>query len=217
MTKLLHRIYRILLEEYGYRHKWYGDSSDEVIIGAILTQNTNWSNVEKSLANLRAENLLSLKSISLLQPSELAPVIRPSGYHNQKGQRLINIAKSLSKDVLPTDPDDLRKYLLSLKGIGPETADCIMLYAYGIPIFVIDAYTIRIFSRLGQCSPKVTYHELQKWFMQYLKPDVKLYGEFHALLINLAKTACLTKPKCSICPLQKLCNYAKKITKEMLK
>jgi endonuclease III related protein len=208
MTKLLHRIYRILREAYGYRHKWYGDSIDEVIIGAILTQNTNWANVEKALANLRAKNLLALTSLASLQPVALAPVIRPSGYHNQKAQRLIAISKSLTTTMLPADPAELRTYLLSLKGLGPETADCIMLYAYHIPVFVIDAYTIRIFSRLDLCSDKVTYHQLQSWFMQYLEKDITLYSEFHALLIKLAKTACLTKPKCALCPLQEFCHYA---------
>jgi endonuclease-3 related protein len=106
---------------------------------------------------------------------------------------------------------------LALKGLGPETADCIMLYAYGIPFFVIDAYTIRIFSRLGLCSDKITYHQLQSWFMQFLEPDVKLYSEFHALIIKLAKTACLKKPKCRLCPLQELCNYAINNVQEIIK
>jgi endonuclease III related protein len=214
MIKLLHRIYQILQEEYGYRHKWYGDSPDEIIIGAILTQNTNWSNVEKALANLRDKNLLSLPALAKLQPSELAPVIRPSGYHNQKAARLISVAQSFTTDTIPAEPEEFRKYLLSLKGIGPETADCILLYAYNIPIFVIDAYTIRIFSRLGLCSPNVAYHQLQDWLMQYLEKDVSLYSEFHALLINLAKTACQTKPKCSLCPLQDFCYYALNHIKE---
>jgi len=208
MTKLLHRIYQILSEEFGYTHKWYGDTKDEIIIGAILTQNTNWTNVEKALANLRALNLLSLPALAGMKPEKLAPIIRPAGYHNQKATRLISIAKSLIKDTLPAKPDELRKYLLSLKGLGPETVDCIMLYAYGHPYFVIDAYTIRIFSRMGLCLDKVTYHELQDWFMQYLEPDVTLYSEFHALLIKLAKTTCLKKPKCTICPVQEFCNAA---------
>lgn len=216
MTKLLHRIYRILLEEYGHRHKWYGDTADEIIIGAILTQNTNWTNVERALANLRNRNLISLARLAIIKPEELALVIRPSGYHNQKALRLISTAQALTADILPPDPDDLRRYLLSLKGLGPETADCIMLYAYGIPIFVIDAYTIRIFSRLGLCSETVKYRQLQDWFMQYLEKDVSLYSEFHALLIKLAKTACLKKPKCSLCPLQEFCAFALKSSQEVI-
>jgi endonuclease III related protein len=216
MTKLLHRIYRILLEEYGHRHKWYGDTADEIIIGAILTQNTNWTNVEKALANLRDRNLISLAGLAIIKPEELALVIRPSGYHNQKALRLISTAQALTADILPPDPDDLRRYLLSLKGLGPETADCIMLYAYGIPIFVIDAYTIRIFSRLGLCSETVKYRQLQDWFMQYLEKDVSLYSEFHALLIKLAKTACLKKPKCSLCPLQEFCAFALNSSQEVI-
>lgn len=208
MTKFLHKVYRILLEEYGYRNKWYGDTKDEIIIGAILTQNTNWLNVEKALANLRSLNLLSLPSIAKMNPEKLAFLIRPSGYHNQKANRLISVANSLTTDILPDKPDELRFYLLSLKGIGPETADCIMLYAYGYPYFVIDAYTTRIFSRMGLCSETVSYQKLQSWFMQYLEPDIKVYSEFHALLINLAKSACLKAPKCPGCPLQELCMYA---------
>jgi endonuclease III related protein len=208
MTKLLHKIYRILLESYGYRHKWYGDTADEIIIGAILTQNTNWTNVEKALASLRSHNLLSLPAIAGQLPAELAPVIRSAGYHNQKAERLVSIARTLTSTALPDEPVDRRKFLLSLTGLGPETVDCILLYAHGIPVFVIDAYTIRIFNRMGLCSDQVSYHHLQNWFMQYLKPDITLYSEFHALLIKLAKTACLKQPKCRQCPLQELCNYA---------
>jgi endonuclease-3 related protein len=211
MTKHLRKIYQLLLEEYGLRNKWFGETADEIIIGAILTQNTNWTNVEKALANLRTANLLSLDTICKMEPSELANYIRPSGYHNQKSVRMISIANALTNDVIPQDPAEFRKYLLSLKGIGPETADCILLYAHHIPVFVIDAYTIRIFNRLGLCSDKVTYHDLQNWFMQYLPYDTKLYNEYHALIIKHAKVHCLKKPMCTHCPLQDLCNYAKNI------
>ena len=209
MTKLLHRIYRILLEEYGYRHKWYGDTNDEIIIGAILTQNTNWHNVEKALTNLRNKKLLSLLTLAKTDQDKLALLIKPSGYYNQKAARLLSIAKALTTGKLPVTKNELRAFLLSLKGLGPETADCIMLYAYGFSVFVIDAYTIRIFSRLGFCSEKVDYHQLQEWFMKYLEPEVKMYREYHALLIKLAKTTCLKKPKCTLCPLQDFCNFAK--------
>jgi len=208
MTKHLLKIYQLLLEEYGLRNKWFGETADEIIIGAILTQNTSWLNVEKALANLRTAKLLSLDAIRKMEPSELAQYIRPSGYHNQKSARLIAIANALTHDVIPPDPADFRNYLLSLKGIGPETADCILLYTYHIPIFVIDAYTIRIFSRLGLCSDKITYHDLQNWFMQFLPVDTKLNNEFHALIIKHAKTHCLKQPKCVSCPLQELCEYA---------
>jgi endonuclease-3 related protein len=207
MTRHLIKIYQRLLDEYGLRNKWFGESADEIIIGAILTQNTNWLNVEKALANLRAEHLLDFTLIGKLQPSELSVHIRPSGYHNQKAARLIAVAQALTTDTLPTDPVEFRKYLLALKGIGPETADCILLYAYHIPSFVIDAYTIRIFSRLGLCAETIKYHDLQAWFMQYLQPDARLYNEYHALIIKHAKEHCLKKPKCTDCPLLDICNY----------
>jgi len=214
-SEFLLNIYHILLQAYGYRNKWFGDTRDEIIIGAILTQNTNWLNVEKSLSNLRNANLLSLSEISKLPIQALAQQIKPSGYHNQKAQRLIEIAGKLLTDELPTDFAGRRKYLLSLKGLGPETTDCILLYADQIPVFVIDAYTIRIFSRLGLCSDKVKYHDLQHWFCVHLPEDLKLYQEFHALLIKLAKTACLKKPRYSLCPLQALCptSFGKQILK----
>lgn len=208
MTRHLLNIYQILLDEYGLRNKWFGESADEIIIGAILTQNTNWLNVEKALANLRADKLLSLQKISTMQPGELATYIRPSGYHNQKAGRLISVARSLTSHSIPSEPDEFREYLLSLKGIGPETADCILLYAYNHPFFVIDAYTIRIFNRLGFCSVNTNYSDLQVWFMSYLPKDTKLYNEYHALLIKHAKEHCLKKPKCTYCPLHELCNYA---------
>ena len=208
MTRHLHKIYQHLLDAYGLRNKWFGETADEIIIGAILTQNTNWLNVEKALANLRAENLLSLSLISKMEPSRLATYIRPAGYHNQKAITLISVATSLTTDILPSEPTEFRKYLLALKGIGPETADCILLYAHQIPIFVIDAYTIRVFSRLGLCLETIKYHALQAWFMQYLAPDSRLYNEYHALIIKHAKEHCTKQPKRANCPLFDLCNYA---------
>lgn len=208
MTKHLLKIYQLLLYEYGLRNKWFGETADEIIIGAILTQNTNWLNVEKALANLRADHLLLLPSISKMQPDKLAEYIRPAGYPNQKAARLISIALALTNDALPQEPFEFRKYLLALNGIGPETADCILLYAHEIPVFVIDAYTIRIFSRLGLCSDRAKYHDLQAWFMQFLPADTKLYNEYHALIIKHAKEHCSKKPKCSDCPLIALCDYA---------
>lgn len=207
MTKQLLIIYHILLNEYGLRNKWFGETADEIIIGAILTQNTNWLNVEKALANLRKDDLLSLTKIAGMDASDLAVYIRPSGYHNQKSSRLISIAQSLTTDDIPAEPEAFRKYLLSLKGIGPETADCILLYAYEIPVFVIDAYTIRIYSRLGFCADNVKYHDLQAWFMHALPSDTKLFNEYHALIIKHAKEHCQKKPLCIKCPLADICAY----------
>ena len=204
---LLLRIYQILLKEYGYCHKWFGEAPDEIIIGAFLVQNTNWQNVEIALDNLRRSSLLSLVAISGMSPGDLIPYIRPAGFYRQKAPRLISIAETLNNEPLPDCPSELRRFLLSLKGLGYETTDCLMLYVYGHPYFVIDAYTLRIFSRLGLCSPHEKYHPLQNWFHENLPLDIQLFREFHALLIKLAKTSCLKTPRCAACPLQQLCEH----------
>jgi len=203
--KLLLDIYRDLIGAYGYREKWFGASLDEVVIGAVLTQHTNWANVETALAGLRAQGLLSLSQLADLQSEALAEIIRPVGYHRQKAPRLIDIARHLIRDPIPQNPQDLRAYLLSLKGIGAETADCILLYGCHIPVFVIDAYTIRVFARMGFCAQSIRYQELQAWFMAHLQPDLKLYSEYHALIISLAKHACLKTPRCEVCPISRHC------------
>ena len=207
MTKTLLNIFQRLQSAYGAMHKWWSESKDEIIIGAILTQNTNWNNVEKALANLRSQALLSLIALSQTKAEALAELIRPSGYHNHKSQRLIDVSTAIITYDHSLEMSVFRDFLLSLKGIGPETADSILLYAYRLPIFVIDAYTIRIFSRLGFCSETVTYHALQAWFEQYLQRDYALYSEYHALLIQHAKTSCRKRPLCLLCPLNDICYY----------
>ncbi|MCB5271490.1 MAG: endonuclease [Candidatus Cloacimonetes bacterium] len=211
-TKRLQEIFELLTAEYGRRNKWWSESKDEIVIGAILTQNTNWLNVEKSLANLRAAEKLSLAALAEADAAEVAELIRPSGYHNKKSRVLIDLSQAISNYQGACSIVDFRPWLLSLKGIGPETADSILLYGYQLPIFVIDAYTIRIFSRLGLCSARITYHELQNWFMQHLPPETDLYREYHALLISHAKTFCLKKPKCAACPLKAICLFAKDLS-----
>lgn len=212
--KRLQEIYELLRTEYGRRNKWWSESIDEIVIGAILTQNTNWLNVEKSLANLRAAEKLSMAALGQADAAEIAEQIRPSGYHNKKSKVLIDVSQAMLSYQGTYDLTDFRPWLLSLKGIGPETADSILLYGYKLPIFVIDAYTIRIFSRLGLCSAKVRYHELQNWFMQHLRPQTDLYREYHALLISHAKTFCLKKPKCEACPLATVCLYIKSLAEQ---
>lgn len=214
-TRLL-EIYDLLSAAYGRRNKWWSESKDEIIIGAILTQNTNWLNVEKALANLRAANILSLPALAETDPSDIVQHIRPSGYHNQKSKVLVGVSQAIMSCQGSITIAEMRPWLLSLKGIGPETADSILLYAYKLPIFVIDAYTIRIFSRLGLCAAKISYHELQAWFMQHLAEETDLYREYHALLISHAKTYCLKKPKCTGCPLATICNYAKDLSAEQI-
>ncbi len=179
----------------------------EIIIGAILTQNTSWKNVEKALSNLRDANIRSPEKILQANKNRLAKLIRPSGYYNQKAERLKIVSRFFlenpSLETLPVPA--LREKLLSVKGIGPETADSIILYAFRKPVFVIDAYTKRIFSRLGLCSKDADYHSLQDLFHANLKKDRPLFNEYHALLVELAKRHCSKVPACSPCPLNRFC------------
>ncbi len=216
MTKHLLQIHQILFEEFGPQHWWPGDSRDEIIIGAVLTQNTNWANVEKAIANLKKHKLLTLTAMSTADIDTVADLIRPSGYYNQKAERLINLSKALSGYKTTDNPDEFRAFLLSLKGIGPETADSILLYAYGFPYFVVDAYTKRIFDRLGFIKSDSGYHDIQNLFMLHLKPDVQLFNEYHALLVRLAKVSCRKQPLCHDCPLLELCGYAINLDSETL-
>ena len=184
----------------------------EIILGAILTQNTSWKNVEKALYNLSKNNLIDLEKLKKIKKDKLAKLIRPSGYYNQKAERLKIMADFLLKNPveklkkLPIE--ELRKRLLDIKGIGPETADSIILYAFQKPIFVIDAYTKRIYERLG--FKEKTYDELQSIFLKFLKiknnnKKTKIFNEYHALLVELGKNYCKKSPVCMECPLNKLC------------
>jgi endonuclease-3 related protein len=179
------------------------------MIGAILTQNTNWQNVEKAINNLKQNNSLSLSALKNIPLHTLSKLIRPSGYYNIKAHRLKNFIKFLCSDYAGNlcamekqEASILRSQLLSVSGIGPETADSILLYAFSIPIFVIDAYTKRIFSRHNILDCNSTYNEAQELFMKYLPHDVKLFNEYHALIVKLGKDYCRTKPSCSLCPLR---------------
>ncbi len=203
------RVYGRLYKTYGPQHWWPGDTPFEVIVGAILTQNTNWGNVEKAIANLKAEGILSPKGLRNVNHNHLAMLIRPSGYFNIKAGRLKHFIDYLFKrhggslkKMFSLDLKALRHELLEVKGIGPETADSILLYAGGYPIFVVDAYTVRIFNRLGLLSEDVTYHEVQEIFMDSLPHDVKMFNEYHALIVRLAKDCCRPKPKCEGCSLK---------------
>lgn len=209
LRKGLKSIYRRLYSRFGKQHWWPADSAFEVMVGAILTQNTNWSNVEKAIANLKKERVLEPKAIHSLADKKLARLIRPSGYYNLKARRLKEFLrffisdyggslKKISQVKLPV----LREELLSIKGIGPETADSILLYALNKPVFVIDAYTKRILIRHKLLKEGASYADAQKLFMLNLRNDAELFNEYHALLVALGKNYCLkSKPKCSICPL----------------
>ena len=191
---------------YGNQNWWPAETFDEIIIGAILTQNTNWTNVEKAIFNLKSQDLCSLDKISCMDAGALGELIRPSGYFNQKAKRLIGVARELDCEVIKNNELwDARKILLAINGIGPETADSILLYAFEKPIFVIDAYTIRVFSRLGLVFAKNSYDAYQEYFMNNLEHDVRLFNEYHALIVRHCKVSCMKKPSCDGCCLRGMC------------
>lgn len=209
MKKHLLDIYKRLYAALGSQHWWPGDTPFEIIVGAILTQNTAWTNVEKAINNLKQNRLLSAKALSKSKPSKIAKLIRPSGYYNIKTKRLKNFLNFLN-DKFNGDLDQLLKHetgrlrteLLEINGIGPETADSILLYAANKPVFVIDAYTKRIFSRHGLIKKDAAYEEAQYFFMSNLPKNLKLYNEYHALIVKIGKEFCKKNPKCRICPLK---------------
>jgi endonuclease-3 related protein len=205
-------IYQCLLAGYGPQHWWPGDSPFEVIVGAILTQSAAWGNVEKALANLKGEGVLSPQELYHLPEDRLAQLIYPSGYYNAKARKLKAFVRQLVEvyqgdldRLFARDIAALRPELLALHGIGPETADSILLYAGAKPVFVIDAYTRRSAARLGLAPANASYAALQTLFMANLPPQVPLLNEYHALLVRLGKEACRKVPRCLVCPLLELC------------
>ena len=203
-------IYKKLYAAFGPQHWWPAETPFEVMLGAILTQNTSWQNVERALEGLKKNNLLSPQRLYQLSLQRLAKLIRHSGYFNIKAQRLkeflrffmVDFQADISK-MRRCRLSKLRQQLLAVKGIGPETADSILLYALRKPIFVVDAYTKRIFSRHGLISQDADYDEVQALFMHNLMPEVKLFNEYHALLVKLGKEYCLKKRgRCQQCPLK---------------
>jgi endonuclease-3 related protein len=182
----------------------------EVMVGAILTQNTSWKNVEKAISNLHKENLIDAKKIAEIPQKKLAKLIKSAGYYNQKAERLKIFADYLLKNpnFLKKETAELRKELLSIKGIGPETADSILLYALNKPIFVVDAYTKRIFSRIGICKEDASYDELQQMFHKNLPKNTKLFNNYHAVLVEHAKNNCRKKPECNSCVLSEICSLS---------
>ena len=203
--------YRALLHAYGPQGWWPGRSRFEVIAGAILTQNTAWPNVERGLRNLRNARLLHPARMHRAGPRVTAPLLRPTGYFNQKAKRLHAFLDFLFEEhggslgrlfALPLS--DLRERLLRLNGIGPETADSIILYAGRLPVFVIDAYTRRILKRHGHLHPLEGYEDLRARFEAALPPEVPLFNEYHALIVRVAKERCRSRiPDCRGCPLER--------------
>lgn len=207
--ELLHKIFDRLLSEFGPQHWWPAKTEFEVIVGAILTQNTAWKNVRQAIEILEEKGLLGFSALFELPVEELAPLIRPSGYYNQKAKKLKAFCSHLYEHwqgdltrFLSQDMEALRSELLSIRGIGPETADSILLYAGFHPSFVVDIYTYRIFSRHGWIYEDMGgYEELRSYFMDALEPDVAFYREFHALLVRTGNLYCRKKPLCDSCPL----------------
>ena len=203
------QIYERLLSSFGSQGWWPADSKFEIMIGAILTQNTAWSNVVKALDNIKKADGLSLDFLRDIESGSLAELIRPAGYFNQKTRYLKDFIRFLTEQcggdldkLFLLDIDVLRNALLSVRGIGPETADDIILYAAEKPIFVIDAYTKRIMSRHLICNPDIGYEELQQIIECEVPKDVEIFKDYHGLLVTLAKKNCFKKnPDCGSCPL----------------
>ncbi|MBI4219957.1 MAG: endonuclease [Chloroflexi bacterium] len=206
-------IYSRLLSVYGPQRWWPAESPFEVIIGAVLTQNTTWSNVERAITNLKAAGAMSAAELRRRPLDELAAMLRPAGYFNSKARKLRAIADFLGGygddlgALFRSKPlPDLRREILGIYGVGPETADSILLYAGGLPSFVVDAYTVRILDRLGWPSPGKTYRAVQGKFHEELPADARLFNEFHALFVAHGKQACRKRqPLCAACPLLDLC------------
>ncbi len=206
-------VYDRLFSHFGPQHWWPGDSPFEVMVGAILTQNTAWTNVEKAIANLKGNKALSAEAIVKTPLPQLAEWLRPSGYFNIKAERLQTFCRwwleeGRQRHLEQLSTHDLRHALLSVKGIGPETADDMVLYAFDRPVFVIDAYTRRLFSRLGLISGNEGYEMLRSMvedFFGRTEKQVALYNEFHALIVIHAKDYCRKRPQCHGCPLVRRC------------
>jgi len=207
-SEIFHRLYEV----YGPQHWWPGDSPVEIAIGAILTQNTNWMNVEKAIENLKKKDLLDAKKLLSIEDDVLSDLIKPAGYYRIKTARLKNflrwlVTKGGFDRLRNKDVTELRNELLKIKGIGKETADSILLYALEKPIFVIDAYTRRILKRMGIIEAEnMEYDEIRNLFESNLPRDVKLFNEYHALLVKLGKETCLKRnPQCTRCPINDMC------------
>jgi endonuclease III related protein len=211
----LREVFDRLLTCYGPQHWWPGETPFEVIVGAILTQNTNWNNAARAITALKAADKLSAAAIRATETAQLAALIRPSGYFNAKTRKLQAIAEFIGEagDDLNIrfrgDTLTVRQALLGVHGVGPETADSILLYAAGRPVFVIDAYTARVISRLGLTGENPGYDHLQRLFTDNLAPDAQLFNEFHALIVRLGKEVCHPTPDCPACCLNAVCRRAR--------
>jgi endonuclease-3 related protein len=212
MKAVLQEVYQRLLDAFGPQKWWPGDTPFEILVGAVLVQNTNWQNVERAIRNLRQADLLEPRALYELPEEELEDLIRPAGYYRIKAGRLRALLRFVieryggSMEAMFRRPlEDLRVELLGVHGVGQETADSILLYAGGMPTFVIDAYTYRIFSRHGWIDVESDYGQIQEYFHDNLAVDAPLFNEYHALLVHLGKHFCKkSKPLCENCPLRSM-------------
>jgi endonuclease-3 related protein len=209
MSPPIHASFHALLAHWGEQQWWPSKTRLEMMLGAILTQNTAWTNVEKAISNLRKHGALKFQALENTERDQLADWIRPAGYFNQKAGYIKGMVETIRDrfdgsldNLFRLDTTELRKELLSWKGIGPETADSILLYAGRRPVFVVDAYTRRVCARHGWCGENASYAAVANVFTDQLPRDVQLYNECHALIVRLCKEHCTTKPKCPGCPLE---------------
>ena len=211
----LRELYERLLRHYGPQGWWPAETPFEVVVGAILTQNTAWRNVERAIDNLKRAGIVSPEDVLRAPPDVLRELIRPTGFYNQKLQRLRDVCKLIVEhggleELFSLPLDELRRTLLSVKGIGPETADAIILYAANKPTFVVDRYTHRLFTRLGLWNGPYNYERLKRFVEERIPPNVDVYKEFHALIDEHSKRTCRKRPLCHACPLRDACPTALK-------
>ncbi len=210
---LLMEVYRRLLAARGHQGWWPGDGPFEVVVGAVLTQNTAWTNVERAIANLRAAGVLDPHRLAAIGHDALATLLRPAGYFNVKAHRLRAVNEFLLREAggdvtaLGSDHDTeaLRARLLRVPGVGRETADSILLYALGRPVFVVDAYTRRVFGRMGLLAPETDYDVIRAFFETRLPPDADLFNDYHAQVVIHGKETCRPRPRCGECAIRDLC------------
>jgi endonuclease III related protein len=207
---ILKQFYDALFAHFGPQGWWPGEGRLEICVGAILTQNTNWGNVERAIANIRNADAMNVAALRELSHEQLAALIRPAGYFNVKARRLRNFLDAVT-EVAEGDIDrfldlpgpEMRELLLAINGIGPETADSMMLYAAERPTFVIDAYTLRILRRHRVIDPSAKYQDVRALFQQSLPTEVQMWNEYHALLVAVGKHFCKPRPRCEGCPLER--------------
>ena len=218
VSQRLQDIYRRLMDGYGPQHWWPAEEPFEVMVGAILTQSAAWVNVEKAIANLKSARALSPEALRNIPLDRLSSLVYPSGYYNAKALKLKSLVDWLEEfcnndlgRVFAGDATRLRQQLLSVYGIGPETADSIILYAANKPVFVIDAYTRRIISRIGLNPDRNSYSAWQSLFIDNLPAETELFNEYHALLVCLGKNICRKRPLCQQCCLRRICDFGRKI------